>query len=94
MDVKKLVYKIIADKLEIEESTITDSKTFPDLGADSLDTVEFIMALESEFDISIPDEQAGKLETVGDVIKYIEANVKSAKVVHMEADAKPAKAAA
>ena len=85
MNIKETVYKIIADKLDIaDKSKITDNSKFSDLGADSLDTVEFVMQLESEFNISIPDEEASKMETVGDAIRYIEAHVKGAKVVEMK----------
>lgn len=62
----------IADQLGIEEDEITmDSSFIDDLGADSLDIVELIMALEEEFDIEIPDEDAEKIATVGDVVEYI-----------------------
>lgn len=71
------VTKIIVDKLGVDESEITPEASFTnDLGADSLDTVELIMELEKEFDISIPDEQAEKIQTVGQAIEYLEANVK------------------
>ena len=66
--------KLIANKLEIEESRITlDSSFRPDLGADSLDTVELVMALEENFSIEIPDEDASGLKTVGDAVRYVEA---------------------
>ena len=65
------------DKLGIEESEITDSASFTnDLGADSLDTVELIMEFEKEFNVSIPDEDAEKIGTVGDAISYLKDNVK------------------
>ncbi len=68
---------IIAERLSIDESKITEKSSFiEDLGADSLDTVELIMQLEEAFDIQIPDEDAEKLTTVGDVIKYIETHAK------------------
>ena len=71
------VKEIIIDKLGIEESEITDSASFTnDLGADSLDTVELIMEFEKEFDVSIPDEDAEKIGTVGDAISYLRDNVK------------------
>ncbi|GAB4243481.1 MAG: acyl carrier protein [Saprospiraceae bacterium] len=71
------VTKIIVDKLGVDESEITPEASFTnDLGADSLDTVELIMELEKEFDISIPDEQAEKIQTVGQAIEYLEANTK------------------
>lgn len=63
---------IIADKLSLDEEEITMESSFmEDLGADSLDIVELIMALEDEFDMSIPDEDAEKIVTVGDVVEYI-----------------------
>ena len=68
------VKKIIAEQLGIDESEIKEDSSFiDDLGADSLDTVELIMALEEEYDIEIPDEEAEKLQTVGDVLKYIDS---------------------
>ncbi len=68
------VSKIIIDKLGVEESEITVEASFAnDLGADSLDTVELIMEFEKEFDISIPDEKAENIQTVGDAIEYIKA---------------------
>ena len=64
---------IITDKLGVEESQVTPEASFTnDLGADSLDTVELIMELEKEFDLSIPDEEAEKIVTVGDAIAFIE----------------------
>ena len=67
------IKEIIIDKLGIEESEITESASFTnDLGADSLDTVELIMEFEKEFNIQIPDEEAEKIQTVGEAIKYIE----------------------
>ena len=71
------IKEIIVDKLGIEESEITDSASFTnDLGADSLDTVELIMELEKEFNVSIPDEEAEKIQTVGDAVTYLKDNVK------------------
>ncbi|MBR0170028.1 MAG: acyl carrier protein [Bacteroidales bacterium] len=67
------VVSIITDKLGVEESQVTPEASFTnDLGADSLDTVELIMELEKEFDLSIPDEEAEKIVTVGDAIAFIE----------------------
>lgn len=67
------VKAIIVDKLGVEESEVTNEASFTnDLGADSLDTVELIMEFEKEFGISIPDDQAEKIGTVGDAISYIE----------------------
>ena len=72
-DIATRVKKIIVDKLGVEEAEVTNEASFTnDLGADSLDTVELIMALEEEFNVEIPDEDAEKMKTVGDAIKYIE----------------------
>ncbi len=72
-DVATKIKKIIVDKLGVDESSVTNDASFTnDLGADSLDTVELIMEFEKEFDISIPDEDAEKIQTVGDVISYLE----------------------
>jgi acyl carrier protein len=74
-DIATRVKALIVEKLGVEESEVTPEASFTnDLGADSLDTVELIMELEKEFDISIPDEQAEKIQTVGQAIEYIEAN--------------------
>jgi len=76
-EVAAKVKAIIVDKLGVEETEVTDTASFTnDLGADSLDTVELIMEFEKEFGISIPDDQAEKIATVGDAISYIEANAK------------------
>ena len=67
------VKQIIADQLGVKKEEVTDNAKFvDDLGADSLDTVELVMALEEEFGIEIPDEEAEKLATVGDAMRYIE----------------------
>ena len=72
-DIKDRVTKIIVDKLAVNASDITMEASFTnDLGADSLDTVELIMEFEKEFDISIPDDQAENIATVGDSVKYLE----------------------
>ena len=72
-EIAEKVKAIIVDKLGVEEAAVTPEASFTnDLGADSLDTVELIMEFEKEFDISIPDESAEKIATVGDAIKYIE----------------------
>ncbi|WP_294457150.1 acyl carrier protein [uncultured Bacteroides sp.] len=74
-EIASKVQKIIVDKLGVEESEVVPTASFTnDLGADSLDTVELIMEFEKEFGISIPDDQAEKIQTVGDAISYIEAN--------------------
>ena len=71
------VKSIIVDKLGVDEKEVTPQASFTnDLGADSLDTVELIMDFKKEFNIAIPDEQAEKINTVGEAIAYIEANVK------------------
>ena len=68
------VKDIVLDKLGTEENKITEAASFmDDLGADSLDTVELIMEVEEEFGIEIPDEEAEKLATVGDAVKYIDS---------------------
>lgn len=70
------VSKIIVDKLGVDDSEVTPEASFTnDLGADSLDTVELIMEFEKEFDISIPDEQAENIQTVGHAVEYLEAQV-------------------
>ena len=74
------VRAIIAEQLGVKLEEVTDSASFiEDLGADSLDTVELVMALEEEFGIEIPDEDAEKMGTVGDAIKYIEQKAAGAK---------------
>ena len=76
-EIESKVKAIIVDKLGVEESEVNNEASFAnDLGADSLDTVELIMEFEKAFGISIPDDQAEKISTVGQSIEYIEANVK------------------
>jgi len=78
--VQDKVKQIIVDQLSVEESEVTQNASFvDDLGADSLDRVELIMAFEEAFDIEIPDEHAEKIATVQDAIDYIEKNSKMAK---------------
>ena len=75
-EIKSKVVAIIVDKLGVEESVVTNEASFTnDLGADSLDTVELIMEFENEFKISIPDEQAENITTVGEAVAFLEANV-------------------
>ena len=72
------VKKIVAEKLGVPEEKVTESASFVnDLGADSLDVVEFVMEVEKEFNVEIPDEEAGKLQTVGDAVKYIDEHKKN-----------------
>ncbi len=72
-EIEAKVKEIIIEKLGVDEAEVTESASFTqDLGADSLDTVELIMELEKAFEISIPDDAAEKISTVGDAIKYIE----------------------
>ena len=71
------VKNIVVDKLGVEPEKVTESAGFiTDLGADSLDTVELIMEFEKEFGITIPDEEAEKIKTVGDAVAFVEANAK------------------
>ena len=73
-DVKNKIKKIVADHLGIEEEKVTEEASFiDDLGADSLDTVELVMAFEEEFEIEIPDDAAEKIQTIKDAIDFIEA---------------------
>ena len=75
--IEEKVKEIIVEQLGVNPEQVTPTASFiEDLGADSLDTVELIMALEEEFGVEVPDEQAEKLLTVGDVTKYIEDNQK------------------
>jgi len=77
-DISEKVVKIIIDKLGVDGSEVTNEASFTnDLGADSLDTVELIMEFEKEFDVSIPDEQAENIQTVGQAVEYLEKNKKS-----------------
>ena len=74
-EIKAKVISIIVDKLGVEESEVNHEASFTnDLGADSLDTVELIMEFEKEFNIAIPDDQAEKIQTVGEAVRYIEEN--------------------
>ena len=74
-EIESKVTEIIVDKLGVEASEVTPEASFTnDLGADSLDTVELIMEFEKEFSIQIPEDQEGKIATVGDAVAFIEAN--------------------
>lgn len=76
-DIATKVKAIIVDKLGVDEKEVTPTASFTnDLGADSLDTVELIMEFEKEFNIAIPDDQAEKINTVGEAIKYIQEHAK------------------
>ena len=76
-EIASRVKTIIVDKLGVDENQVTESAAFTtDLGADSLDTVELIMEFEKAFGLQIPDDAAEQIATVGDAIKYIEANQK------------------
>ena len=73
ISIENRIRSIVVDQLGVKEDQVTpEAKFIEDLGADSLDTVELVMALEEEFGNEIPDEDAEKLTTVGDVIRYIE----------------------
>ena len=77
-DVADRVKKIVVEHLGVEADKVTDNANFiDDLGADSLDTVELVMAFEEEFGIEIPDDAAEKIQTVGDAIGFIQTNAKS-----------------
>jgi acyl carrier protein len=76
-DIATKVKAIIVDKLGVDEKEVTPEASFTnDLGADSLDTVELIMEFEKEFNISIPDDQAEKISSVGDAVAYVEQHAK------------------
>jgi acyl carrier protein len=76
-DIFAKVQTVVADKLDVDAAKITSEASFTnDLGADSLDVVELVMALEEEFDVEIPDEEAEKLQTVQSVVDYINTKIK------------------
>ncbi|HEX7349036.1 MAG TPA: acyl carrier protein [Rhodanobacteraceae bacterium] len=76
--IEERVKKIVIDQLGVKEEDVTPNASFvDDLGADSLDTVELVMALEEEFETEIPDEEAEKITTVQQAVDYIKAHVKS-----------------
>ena len=69
------VAEILVDQLDVEKDKVTmEASIIDDLGADSLDVVDLVMSLEEEFGIEIPDDQVENMKTVGDIVKYIEAN--------------------
>ncbi len=75
-DIMAKIIKVVVDKLGVTEDQVKPESTFvDDLGADSLDQVELIMALEDEFNIEIPDEEAEKLKTINEVVAYITSKV-------------------
>jgi len=77
-NIEQKVKEIVADRLGVDPEEVTPEASFiEDLGADSLDTVELVMALEEEFGIEIPDEDAEKIQTVGDAIEYIQKHLNS-----------------
>lgn len=77
MDIEAKVKEIIMDKLGVEESQVTPEASFTnDLGADSLDIVELVMGFEQAFSISIPEDKAEEIRTVGDAVRYLTENVK------------------
>ncbi|HVV68919.1 MAG TPA: acyl carrier protein [Gammaproteobacteria bacterium] len=77
--IESRVIKIVSEQLGVEENKVTEEASFvDDLGADSLDTVELVMAFEEEFNMEIPDEEAEKIKTVGDAINYIKQHIKAA----------------
>jgi len=74
-DIAERVKKIVVDHLSVDESKISENASFmDDLGADSLDTVELVMAFEEEFGCEIPDDAAETIQTVGDAVKFLEKN--------------------
>lgn len=75
MEIADRVKEIVVEQLSVDAEEVTEEASFiDDLGADSLDIVELVMAFEEEFDLEIPDEEAEKIQTVGNAIEYIKAN--------------------
>ncbi len=82
-EIESAVIKVVAEKIGIDEDDISrDTRFTEDLNADSLDTVELIMDLEDEFEIAIGDEEAGKLQTIGDVVEFIAKHEISDRMQH------------
>lgn len=78
MNVEERVKNIIVEQLNVDAEAVTADASFvDDLGADSLDIVELVMTMEEEFDLEIPDEDAEKIKSVGDVIKYVQGHSKA-----------------
>ena len=76
-EIETKVYEIVSKQLGVAKEKISRESSFVnDLGADSLDTVELVMEIEDKFDLSIPDDAAEKIQTVGDAIKYVESNAR------------------
>jgi len=76
MDVMDRVKELVVEQLGVDAEEVTEEATFiDDLGADSLDIVELVMAFEEEFDLEIPDEDAEKIRTVGDAVEYIKSKL-------------------
>ncbi|MDD6478266.1 MAG: acyl carrier protein [Oscillospiraceae bacterium] len=70
------IKKILAEQLDVDEEELTmETKIAEDLGADSLDVVELLMAIEDEFDVEVPDDEIENVKTIGDVVEYIQANI-------------------
>lgn len=85
MSIEQRVKEIIVEQLGVDPEQVTSEASFVnDLGADSLDTVELVMAFEDEFNLEIPDEEAEKIVTVGDAIEYIEKHIGSAEELEGE----------
>lgn len=77
-NIRDRVIEIVCEQMGASKDKVTEATSFiNDLGADSLDTVELVMEFEDEFDLNIPDEDAEKIQTVGDAIKYIEAHAQA-----------------
>lgn len=75
-DILARVKKVTVEKLRVKEEEVTETSSFQeDLGADSLDVVELVMALEDEFDIKIPDEEVGEIKTVNDAVNYVKKKI-------------------